>query len=164
LGQFFEPLYVHNCNITPFLRFLETGFLVLGGARFAKQAGLVVLALIKWAVLSDMASVVAAEADSEVTLGGGMPGAATSVTEGGGLTVSRVMVLPTACLAVQVGFGRRRWWWDVLEQLGILVEGFFSVMVFIVSSLPLHLYYYPLKGVSFREVFQQLISMLFHFV
>jgi hypothetical protein len=53
--------YVHNRNITPFLRFLE--FLVFVSARFAGQGAFATLASSEWAVPRNVTGVVAAEAD-----------------------------------------------------------------------------------------------------
>jgi hypothetical protein len=77
------------------------------------------------------------------------------------------MVMPTTCLAIQIGFARRGRWWKTLECLGIFVEGFCSLVVFfiaLVSPLPLHLYHDPLKGIGLGEFLQQLVCLPFYFV
>jgi hypothetical protein len=71
------------------------------------------------------------------------------------------MVVPTAGLAIQVGFGRRWWRGKVLAEFGVMVEGFFSRrVVVVVPSLPLHLYDDPFKRVSSGQVLHQLLAVL----
>jgi hypothetical protein len=154
--------YVHSRNITPFLRFLEP--LVLGGARFAGQGAFATLASSKWAVPRNVTGVVAAEADGQFTLRGGVPRLATGVAKGGGLTVARLVVVPATGLAVKVVLDRRWWRWEILEDLGKGMEGFFGFGVFLGVVSPLHLDDDPFKGVSPREVFQYLLAVLLRFI
>jgi hypothetical protein len=101
-----------------------------------------------------MTGIIATETYGQVALGGSVPGATASIAKGGRLTVAGLMVMPTTCLAIQVGFARRGRWRKTLECLGIFVEGFCSLVVFFVAlvpSLPLYLYHDPLKGVGLGE-------------
>jgi hypothetical protein len=108
-----------------------------------------------------MTGVIAAEADGQLTLGSGVSWFATGVAEGGGLAVARFVVVPTAGLAVQVGFGRRWRRGKVFAEFGVMVEGFFSRgVVVVIPSLPLHLYDDPFKCVSSGQVLHQFLAVL----
>jgi hypothetical protein len=154
--------YVHNRNITPFLRFLE--FLVFGGARFAGQGAFATLASSKWAVPRDVTGVIAAEADGQFALGGSVSRFATGVAKGGGLTVARLVVVPATGLAIKVVLHRRWWRREIFEDLGKGVKGFFSLGVFLGVVSPLHLDDDPFKGVSPGEVFQYFLAVLLRFI